>query len=236
MDIPLYRQWLENPTVNPLTGRKIKIDGPIYRKYKNVCDRLGIGGTEGGTETITLPVSPETLYSKERYLERLREICYNTADPISMEEFEEMSAEQLSKLVLIKSGEKSHAFIPETIMTWFRSGNTKHPVTNMPIDRACISKILGNGKSTSYEIHVAQDGEWVKVIISQTPGARLSRSRSAVVVFPDRDEGDYTTYTTAEALVLLYELAERRIMPRRFSGKATDFVAYIDYMKKLLAH
>jgi hypothetical protein len=229
MDIPLYRQWLKNPTVNPLTGRKIKIDGPIYRKYKNVCDRLGIGGTE----TITLPISSSTTYPKERYLERLREICYNTADPISMEEFEEMSAEQLSKLILIKSGEKHHAFLPETIITWFRVGNTKHPVTNMPIDRACISKILGNGKSTSYEIHVTQDGEWVKVIISQTPGTRLSRSRSAVVVFPDRDEGDYTT---SEALVLLYELAERRIMPRRFSGKATDFVAYIDYMKKLLAH
>ena len=201
----------------------------MYRKYKNVCDRLGIGGAE----TITRPISSSTTYTKDRYLERLQEICYNTADPISMEEFEEMSAEQLSKLILIKSGEKSHAFIPETIMTWFRAGNTKHPVTNMPIDRACISKILGNGKSTSYEIHVTQDGEWVKVTISQTPGARLSRSRSAVIVFPDRDEGDYTT---AEALVLLYELAERRIMPRRFSGKATDFVAYIDYMKKLLAH
>ena len=60
MDIPLYRQWLENPTVNPLTGRKIKIDGPMYRKYKNVCDRLGIGGAE----TITRPISISKDYRK----------------------------------------------------------------------------------------------------------------------------------------------------------------------------
>jgi hypothetical protein len=36
----LCKEWLKNPSINPITKKKIKSTGAIYKKYLNLCSRL----------------------------------------------------------------------------------------------------------------------------------------------------------------------------------------------------
>lgn len=236
MNEELYRQWIATPDLNPLTGRKIKIDGPTYLKYKTACERLGLYNN-------TPPVKEPEPLSKEAYLGKLKEISFNMCDPISLEEFEDLSAEQLSTIVLFGEsgdGKKKHAFLPETISTWFNNGNTTHPVTNVKLDRAAISTILETTRKKTgnklppykMEIHHHDNG-FIDVTISRTGPTASSRSRVNFLFREDIGDGLGEGYTSAVALVLLLELSEKRIMPRKFYGGRNAFAKYVDYLKAL---
>ena len=84
----LCRNWLDNPTINPETGRKIKIDGPKYNYFKSLC--LNVDKKAKSSSYYTPRVSSFT--------------------PLSSSKFHSILSNQLSPLDKSKSKSKSKSF------------------------------------------------------------------------------------------------------------------------------
>lgn len=50
-------KWLANKTVNPITGRKIKVGGPVYKKLEAECS------VENSDQQVPVPIPPPTIDS-----------------------------------------------------------------------------------------------------------------------------------------------------------------------------
>lgn len=60
-------QWKSNPNINPLTGRKIKTDGPLARQFKARCEKLldeKIDGIPCSKVWIKLTHNEATVYGR----------------------------------------------------------------------------------------------------------------------------------------------------------------------------
>ena len=90
-------------------------------------------------------------YDKEGYqpsnrqyiLDNLNESCYSTTDPISGNNFEDLSDSELEEIVLIGTGPKRHCFQKYTIKEWLQRGNTTNPMSRQQISQQQIDNILG---------------------------------------------------------------------------------------------
>jgi len=106
--------------------------------------------------------------TKPELLQLIHELCYNEEDPITMESFEEMTVGQLRTIVrLLDDGgvdffseraqmlppdihQKSHCMLLASIKSWLESElqrnphmMPKHPVTNLPLLRSHVDRIVG---------------------------------------------------------------------------------------------
>ena len=59
-DPSLCQKWEANKLVNPITGRKIKENGPTYNKLMKQCNRLKLGKVK------PKPLQPSPKKTKER--------------------------------------------------------------------------------------------------------------------------------------------------------------------------
>lgn len=87
--------------LNPATGRYVKPDGKIG---KAILARQKCEGAE-----------------KEALLLQLSETCNNTYDPVSLDQFCDMSMDQLKTLVLIGDGQKKNAYLLQNIYMVYKT-------------------------------------------------------------------------------------------------------------------
>lgn len=99
------QKWAISPTVNPLTGRMIKVDGPVYNKLKNACAAYG----------INIP-SPSGSF-KEVYK------CGNDMDPVMGDLYQEY--EDYDDLIRLGSG---MCYPLDTLYEWYKSKVTSSNV------------------------------------------------------------------------------------------------------------
>ena len=147
--------------LNPVTGRCVKRNGTVGRRLLRNMNNPAGGGA-------VAPAANGNRMTKPELLQLIHELCYNEEDPITMESFEEMTVEQLRTIVrLLDDGgvdffskraqmlppgvhQKSHCMLLASIKSWleselrrFPNRMPKHPVTNLPLLRSHVNRIVG---------------------------------------------------------------------------------------------
>lgn len=85
----LCEQWQANPLRNPMTGRKIKEGGRIWKTYEKMCREVAV------VEDVVVVVV--------RRLEDIEKICLNHQDPVTFDEWKDLNEDELQELVLLDS-------------------------------------------------------------------------------------------------------------------------------------
>lgn len=117
--MPPKKPTPEGKILNPATGRYVLKTGKIGKNL--IAAALA--------EAAAPSKSP-----KSKLLDELKLKCHNDADPITMENFEDMTVEELNNLVLIGEGEKKNCYILENIYQVYKTAvETKKPVKD-PMD------------------------------------------------------------------------------------------------------
>jgi len=80
--------WLKNPIVNPTTGRRIKLEGPVFNAYIGACMAHGID--------IQTEIDKQIA---DKFAS-----CHNDIDPITTDEFSEMNATDRYEAIKLGSG------------------------------------------------------------------------------------------------------------------------------------
>jgi hypothetical protein len=93
-------QWLRDPIINPLTGRLIKIGGPVFNKLKHACDSYG----------IQIPVPKGTFGEMYR--------CNNDSDPVGGEQYAQMQEDEVKNLIRLGSG---MCYPLDTLYGWYKT-------------------------------------------------------------------------------------------------------------------
>jgi hypothetical protein len=133
----MCRRWLENPAINPRTGRRITLNGPTYRQLQAECAMYNL--------------------SREDVLASLRNDCFNDDDPIYLSSFEDMQINDLGRIVKIGRGSKKHCFplesIVELIKTAIENGRRPlNPYTREPISYEDIARVVNLSGKNIYNI------------------------------------------------------------------------------------
>jgi len=92
--------------INPATGRCVKIDGKIGKAV------LAAAAAKE-KKSPKKEESPKT--KKERILKEIKDKCNNDADPISMDNFEDLSIEELENLVYVGNDKKKNCYLLDNI-------------------------------------------------------------------------------------------------------------------------
>ena len=111
--MPPKKATPEGKILNPATGRYVLKTGKIGKQ---------------------LLAKASSKSPKTALLEELKAKCHNDADPITMDNFEDMSLEDLQNLVLIGLGEKKNCYVLENIYQVYKTAvESKKPVKD-PMD------------------------------------------------------------------------------------------------------
>jgi hypothetical protein len=110
-------QFMDNPTVNPATGRAIQVGKSVYNKYMKMCEKME---------------------SKKE-----EEECFNEEDPITMESINDAS----QPIIKLGKGKRKHCFLVTSIYGAIASQQTDgiipvNPISKEPITEAEISHIF----------------------------------------------------------------------------------------------
>jgi len=103
-------QWLRDPTTNPLTGRLIKIGGPVFGKLKHACSSYGIQIPE-----------PKGTFGEMYH-------CSNDSDPVGGDQYAQMQEDDVKNLIRLGSG---MCYPLDTIYNWYK---TKRQSTEIGTD------------------------------------------------------------------------------------------------------
>lgn len=93
-------QWLRDPIINPLTGRLIKIGGPVFNKLKDACTSYG----------IQIPEPKGTFGETYR--------CNNDSDPVGGEQYSQMQEDEFKNLIRLGSG---MCYPLDTLYGWYKT-------------------------------------------------------------------------------------------------------------------
>jgi len=93
-------QWIRDPIINPLTGRLIKIGGPVFNKLKHACTSYG----------IQIPEPKGTFGEMYR--------CNNDSDPVGGEQYSQMQEDEVKNLIRLGSG---MCYPLDTLYGWYKS-------------------------------------------------------------------------------------------------------------------
>jgi hypothetical protein len=182
----------DNEILNPTTGRCVKRNGALGRRILRQQrepnqpppaprpPRRPRPRPRVPPRPVVLPGPPaipvyptRTLnrMTKPELLEMIRDICYNDDDPITFEDFADMTVDQLRSIVRILDNggvdffsqrtrklqgnhQKFHCILLESIRQWlemelhrFPRRLPKHPVTGKHLTPSQIDAILGPGRS-----------------------------------------------------------------------------------------
>jgi hypothetical protein len=124
--------------VNPATNRCVKIDGKIGKAI--LAARAAQDAKSKSTSVKTS--SKET---KAKLLKELKDLCNNDTDPISMDNFEDLTVEQLENIIAIGDGTKKNCYLLENIYEVYKTAvqsrkpakdpiNPSHTLTNAEIE------------------------------------------------------------------------------------------------------
>ena len=166
---------------NPVTGRCVNRDGAVGRRILRQAQagQNNNNGAQPANRPAAQPAnrpripSPPIVVnrmSKPELLAIIRELCYNTEDPISFDTWEDMTVTQLRTIVRVldnggvdfftqrteplRPGEQHqryHCFLLQNIKRWLQTWKRqfgdrrppKHPVTNVPLTPNQVNIILG---------------------------------------------------------------------------------------------
>lgn len=121
-DAPITRteclQFIANKRVNPRTGRRIKKNRDVYNKYMEACKRFNI----------------QEKSERDQILEKLAAQCYNEADPILLEEFKDMSINELKSIIKIGPGDKKNCYLVDSIIPHYTEHVQKGKSTRDPMN------------------------------------------------------------------------------------------------------
>ena len=226
MNYSKYQEWLQNPNINPLTGRKIKIHGPTYNKYKMVCENLSIN-------PIIVEKTSPMFQTHDEYIKYIEANCYNMSDPISLEEFRDMTLDQLSTVIFIGDDAKKHAFLLEHIQGSIKAGNLRHPVTNTVLKKSEINTIMSKQtkkiviKRKPYNLTFNYVGENIIVRFKHRLTATFPQDLGP-------EQTGSTDYSSAVLQVLLFELSLAGIYPKKYGYTTIEsFKLYTDYIRNI---
>lgn len=108
----------EGKILNPATGRYVLKTGKIGKQIL--------------ADLAAEKVSSKS--SKSKILADLKNKCHNDADPITMENFEDMTLEELQDLVLVGPGEKKNCYVLDNIYQVYKTAvESKKPIKD-PMD------------------------------------------------------------------------------------------------------
>ena len=71
----ICQEWFRNPLVNPVTGRKIKKDGPVYKKLERKCKPKGDTCQEWLRNPLVNPVSGRKIKKDGPVYKKLERKC-----------------------------------------------------------------------------------------------------------------------------------------------------------------
>lgn len=128
--------------LNPVTGRCVKVDGKIGKAL------LAAANKEKEKQKVKSPVKSSELQpvpkvvkpaespksKKEKLLAELQLRCNNDADPISMENFEDMSLDDLENLVYIGFGDKKNCYLLDNIYEVYKTSILSKKIPKDPMD------------------------------------------------------------------------------------------------------
>ena len=92
---------------NPATKRYVKIDGKIGRKL---------------------------VAEKDTLIKSIKSQCHNDADPITMDNFDDVSLQQLQNMVKIGKGNKKHCYLLESIYEHYKTAVMSRKTVKDPMD------------------------------------------------------------------------------------------------------
>jgi len=152
-------QWLKDPIINPLTGRLIKIGGPMFNKLKLSCKSYG----------IQIPEPKGTF--EEIYH------CNNDSDPVGGEQYGQMQEDEVKNLIRLGSG---MCYPLDTLYGWYK---TKRQSTEVGKDISVTDPMVPSYVLTDEEIGLInrymrqQDETYVepqgRVLVGAPVGYRL---------------------------------------------------------------
>lgn len=93
-------KFMANQRINPKTGRRIAQGKKVYMKFMAACEHFRVTAGSG----------------IDNILQDLDKTCFNDADPILLEEFKDMSLDELKTIVKIGKGERKNCYLVDTIL------------------------------------------------------------------------------------------------------------------------
>jgi len=129
---PKQKTCPDGKIINPKTGRCVNADGKIG---KSIISMLVKHKTPVPSRTSS-PKPKDSPLTKEKLLNILKTRCNNDADPISMDNFEDMTLEELQNLVAIGIGDKKNCYLLENIYEVYKVAVLAKKHARDPMDPA----------------------------------------------------------------------------------------------------
>ena len=117
-------RWLENRTINPRSGKRINIEGSIYKALQDECAEYMLALTSR---------------KREELIQQLEGECYNNEDPISLEQFSELSENKLATIIKIGNGSKKHCIELNNMYQLIKNSLEQHRIPMNPFTREDLS-------------------------------------------------------------------------------------------------
>ena len=121
----MSKQCPPGKILNPATNRCVKIDGKIGK---------AILAAAAPAVAKAAPATAKAAPKKETILKFISEKCNNDYDPISMDNFSDMTEEQLESLIYIGKGEKKNCYLLENIYEIYKRAILSKKQARDPMD------------------------------------------------------------------------------------------------------
>jgi hypothetical protein len=137
--------------LNPATNRCVKVDGKIgkalLKSAKPASKSVSKPASKSSksSKPASKPPTPETP-KKVRLLRDIAKRCNNDSDPISMDNFADMTEQQLGELVYVGKGTKKNCYLVDNIYEVYKTAIESKKKAKDPMD-------------PSHELSVAEIGE-----------------------------------------------------------------------------
>jgi hypothetical protein len=115
-----------NKILNPVTNRCVKIDGKIGKMI------LAAAAAKTKPNLVNVKKSPKSV--KKEFLDQLKIKCNNDTDSISLENFEDLTLEELQSLVFIGNGNKKNCYLLDNIYEVYKTAVLKNKIPKDPMD------------------------------------------------------------------------------------------------------
>ena len=129
MDINCLLQWYQNKTINPLTKKRIKENGPIYNNYNNAYEKMfpdefNFFDIEYGID----PISRKIIWEEK---DNIKEYVYD---------------DNYKNLIMYKKNNKVYCFEKLTILSLKKFNIQRHPITNDEIPNSILEMVKEENK------------------------------------------------------------------------------------------
>lgn len=199
-------------THSPRFYRKIKEGGPTHTHWKNACVRakpapeivVNAAKEDALVQKNTSSYKPKTIKKskvdkdneKQQLLNKLKQICTNDVDPITLEKFNDMSFENLKRIVMIGEQKTRHCLLADNAYELYKQAaqdgrnvsnplNPSHKLTKNEVDK--ILKLTGKPRITKKQ-PMSLKTIFIPVVLD-----RMSLHRVSVVAVGNTN-GEYELY------------------------------------------